>query len=229
MIKEIKNELLNLKEDKYKKFSSSLLPGVKNILGIRLPILKKTAKKIYKEGKIEEFISQNTDEFYELTMLEAMCVGLIKDYSQAIKHIENFIEKINNWGVCDTFCCGLKTVKENKEEFKNFLEKYFNSNDEFKLRFAYVILLNYYIESDFNYTLEKIKKFNNDSYYSKMAASWLLSICFIKKFDETFDFIKKNKIHNFVLRKGITKARESFRLNKEQKEILKNFISNFSN
>ena len=41
----IHEQLLALSEPEFQKFSSSLLPGTSNILGVRLPILRKLAKK----------------------------------------------------------------------------------------------------------------------------------------------------------------------------------------
>ena len=48
MIEEIKKELFKNRDEKYQKFSSSLLPNIENVLGVRFPILKKIAKKISK-------------------------------------------------------------------------------------------------------------------------------------------------------------------------------------
>ena len=47
---DIKNELLTLAEPDYQVFASRLLPGTPNVLGVRLPHLRKMAKKIVKEG-----------------------------------------------------------------------------------------------------------------------------------------------------------------------------------
>ena len=41
-----KSELKKYSDVKYKKFSSALIPGADNILGVRLPILRKIAKEI---------------------------------------------------------------------------------------------------------------------------------------------------------------------------------------
>ena len=46
--KMIKERLLELAEDGYREFSASLTPGKDNILGVRLPALRKLAKKIAK-------------------------------------------------------------------------------------------------------------------------------------------------------------------------------------
>ena len=50
MIDFVKNELLKNIDEKYQKFSSSLIPNVDNILGVRLPVLRKIAKKIHVRG-----------------------------------------------------------------------------------------------------------------------------------------------------------------------------------
>ena len=221
MIEEIKKELLKNKDEKYQKFSSSLLPNIENVLGVRFPILKKIAKKIAKND-YELFFSENDDEFLELTLLEAMIIGMIKvDFNYIKNHLEKFIKKINCWSVCDTLCSNLKIIKENKKAAKDFIENYFKSKKEYKLRFSYVILLNYFIESDFDYVIEKIELFNDDQYYAKMAAAWCLSYCFMYDFNRTLEIIKNKKIHPWVLKKGILKARESYKLINEQKEILK--------
>ena len=46
---EIKSRLKELSEEKYRAFHSSLLPGVKNILGVRMPLIKKIAREIAKD------------------------------------------------------------------------------------------------------------------------------------------------------------------------------------
>jgi len=220
MINEIKKQLFENQDLKYQKFSSSLLPQTNNVLGVRLPILRKIAKEIFKKDH-KLFLKENDNIFFELTMIEAMLIGLITTKESDFNLIENFIPKINNWSICDCFCSSLKIVKEFKNEFKIIIEKYIKSNKEFDLRFCFVILLNYYIDNDLDYVLEKIKEFNNDQYYAKMAVAWCLSICIIKNYKQSIEDIKKLKIHPWVLKKGITKAIESLRLTKEQKEELK--------
>ena len=41
---EIRQKLIQFQEEDYKKFSSSLIPGSKPLLGVRIPILRKLAK-----------------------------------------------------------------------------------------------------------------------------------------------------------------------------------------
>lgn len=224
MIENLKKELFELTDAKYQAFSSSLLPETNNILGVRLPILRKMAKKIVANNYWIDFLKENDDSYFELTMLEGMIISYLEE-NQQIKYLEKFIPKINNWSICDSFCCGLKCFKNNKN--KDLLEKYFKSDKEFELRFAFVILLNYFIEDDFEYVIQKINEFNSEKYYAKMAAAWCLSICIIKNYNQTLLNIKNNKIHPWVTQKGLTKAIESLRLNKNQKEELKILRQNY--
>lgn len=217
MIEEIKRELIELSEPKYKEFSSKLTPNVDNILGVRLPKLRQLAKRIAKSN-YEIFFKENDDEFFELAMLEGMIIGYLSSDKQK-EYIKNFIPKINNWAVCDSFCSGLKCFKNNPD--KQFLEPFFKSNKEYELRFGFVVLLNYFIDNDYKYVMSKIESFNNEQYYAKMAAAWCLSICIIKKYTQCLNDLKMLKIHPWVYKKGITKAIESLRLDKNQKDELK--------
>lgn len=221
MIKEIKKELIKLADSKYRDFSTKLNPGTKNILGVKLPILRKIANKICKQNP-QEFLLQNDNEFMELTLIEAMIIEKLPNQEV---YIENFIPKITNWAICDTFCAGLKCFNNNQN--KELLEKYFNSDKEFELRFAYVVLMKF-IENDYNYVIKKLTKFNNETYYAKMAAAWCLSFCIIKNFDQTLNDIQNLKFHPWVLKKGITKAIESLRLDKKQKDLLKTIRKNIN-
>ena len=96
-----------------------------------------------------------------------------------------------------------------------------NSNKEYELRFAFVMLLNYFIDTDYTYVIEKINEFNDEQYYAKMAVAWCLSICIIKNYEQCLSNIQKSQINSWVKNKGITKAIESLRLSTKQKEELK--------
>lgn len=53
-----------------------------------------------------------------------------------------------------------------------------------------------------------------------MANAWLISVCMSKYPDETIVFLKNNKLDKRTHNKAIQKSRESFRVVKENKEIL---------
>ncbi len=112
----IKEKIFELSDSKYKEFHSKLCPNTNNIVGVRVPILRNLAKEIAK-GNWIDYLSQPENEYYEEIMLQGMVIGLAKmDIDERIKYIEEFVPKIYNWGICDTFCAGLKCFKSNKEK-----------------------------------------------------------------------------------------------------------------
>ena len=223
MTKTIKKELLELSDKKYKKFQSNLCPKTTNILGIRVPVLRNYAKKLAKNNEIEKLLKEIDDEYYEETMLKGMLIGLNnKEFGIIKKEIEEFVPKINNWAVCDVFCAGLKIVKNNKNEMWDLIQKYLKSNKEFEIRFAVVIILNYYIEE--NYLEKNFKIFDSitsKEYYVQMAVAWAISICFVKFYDKTLKYIENCNLDKFTYNKSIQKAIESYRITPEQKEYLR--------
>lgn len=216
---DIKQDLLKMQDEKYKNFHSGLCPGVNNIIGIRIPVLRDYAKKI--KGQVD--ISSISNDYYEEVMLKGMLIGLEKKLD--FEKISNFIPLINNWAVCDTFCTGLKQIKNNKEKMWLFLQNYINSKKEFEVRFAVVTILDFYIDEQYiDRVLELLKTVKHEGYYAKMAVAWAYSFCFIKFFEKTkneFESFDKNNIDKFIYNKSIQKSIESYRLTREQKNILK--------
>ncbi len=224
MKQKIKKELKSLADEKYKEFHSGLCPGTENIIGIRVPVLRNYAKKLAKEYDIKYLLGNIDDEYYEEIMLQGMLIGLEKDKNikNILNDMEKFIPKIDNWAICDVFCAGLKITKKNMNEIWEFIQKYLNSDQEFEKRFAVVMILDYYITEEY---LEKIFEiFDNiksEKYYVQMAVAWAISICLIKYYERTINYLKTAKIDKFTYNKGIQKALESYRITDERKKELR--------
>ena len=65
----IKKKLEEQKEPSFQKFMAKLLPGIDNILGKRLPTLRKIAKQLAK-GKWQDYLLLALDDSYEEIMLQ---------------------------------------------------------------------------------------------------------------------------------------------------------------
>ena len=231
MIREekIKKELIKLADIKYKKFQKNLCPTMKKeMLGIKIPILRNYAKKLLKQNEQEELLNTIGNNYYEEIMLQGMIIGLSREENikKVQKQIKEFVPKIDNWAICDTFCAGLKITKKNKEEMWEFLKAYLRSDKEFYVRFGVVMLLDYYIEE--KYLLEifdifdKIyEKSQKKQYYVQMAVAWAIAEAFTQFYNETKQYLERDKIDIFTHNKAIQKAIESYRITKEQKEELK--------
>lgn len=220
---DIKLQILEKAENDYKEFFSSLIPNINNVLGVRLPVLRKIAKEIYKSGKWEDFIKQTDCQYMEEIMLQGMVIGLVrKSPEEILELVKDFVPKINNWAVCDTFCVGLKFTNKNKELVWDFIQPYFKSKEEYDIRFGYVMLLSYFIDNDYiDRVLDLIDNFRDERYYSRMAVAWALSICYVKQPEKTLEYLKTSKLDNWTFNKSIQKICESLRVDKSTKNMLK--------
>lgn len=55
----------------------------------------------------------------------------------------------------------------------------------------------------------------------KMAVAWAISICLIKYYDKTIQYLKQSRLDNWIYNKAIQKAIESYRISESQKEYLR--------
>ena len=221
---EIIKDLQELADEKYKNFHKSLCPGTENILGIRVPILRNYAKKICKENDYKELLDILQDEFSEETMLRGMIIGLNTKipFEELQNYIFDFVPRINNWAVCDVFCAGLKVTKKYETEMWKIIQKYLKSDKEFELRFAVVMILDFYIKEDYLKEIFKIcDDIKSDKYYVQMAVAWCISLCLIKFYDETVKYLNNCKLDDFTYQKSIQKAIESYRITDKQKDFLR--------
>ena len=223
MKEKIKKELLKLQDKKFQKFHTNLCPGTEKIIGIKIPVIKQYAKKLLETNTFEYLMKNIDDEYYEEKMLQAILIGQSKEEFEIItKYIEKFIPKIDNWAVCDTFCAGLKITKKNKEEMWKIIKKYIKSDKEFEIRFAVVMILDFYIEEKYlNEIYKMLDSIKTEYYYAKMAIAWAISIALIKYYNKTIEYLKTCKLDTFTYNKSIQKAIESYRIGEKQKQELR--------
>lgn len=222
MNKTIKEKIFELSDSEFQKFQRKLCPNINNIVGVRLPLLRKLAKEISKDDWRNFLLTCPTD-YFEETMLQGLVIGYAKaDIEEILNHITNFVPKIDNWAVCDSFCTSLKFTKSNMNRVFEFLKTYLESKKEFELRFGIVMLLDFYIVDQYiNQVLILLNEIKHDGYYVKMAVAWALSICFIKYPDRTMIYLKNNNLDDFTYNKTLQKITESFRISKETKSIIR--------
>lgn len=219
----IREQLLELAEDSYKDFSSNLLPGVDNLIGVRLPYLRKIAKQIVKKDWLS-YIEDDNEIYFEEVMLKGMVIGYLGGYDieEILKYIADFIPKINNWSVCDSFCVGLKITNKNQERVWEFLKPYLCSDKEFEVRFAVVMMINFYIDDDYvKLVLKELDNIRHDGYYVKMAVAWAISISYIKFEELTLDYLKNNNLDDYTYNKSLQKICESLKVDKATKDVIK--------
>lgn len=220
----VRKQLFAKQDLKYKEFHSSLCPNVDKIIGVRVPELRKMAKNIATQD-YAQFLEQAKDEYYEELVLQGLVIGYAKiSIEETFKYLEKFVPKINSWAVCDTTCSNLKITKKHMQEMWKFLEKYVNSPNEYEIRFALVMYLNYYLTDEYmDEILQKIDKITSSKYYVQMAIAWLISFAYIKQKEKTEKYLLQNNLDDFTQNKAIQKICESYRVSNEDKEKLRKY------
>lgn len=219
---EIRQRLKSLADTEYQKFHSGLCPNTDNIIGVRVPVLRSIAKEIAHSGDFLDLLAAEC-EYYEEIMLQGMLIGMIKsDFDTIIGYVRDFVPKIDNWAVCDTFCAGLKITKKNLDKMHAFILPYLNSDKEFDVRFGAVMLMDYFISEEYiDKTLSLLDTVKHDGYYAKMAVAWAISVCYVKFPERTMAYLKDNSLDDFTYNKALSKICESLRVGKEDKKIIK--------
>lgn len=222
MEEEVRKRIYELADVKYKEFHSGLCPNTDNIVGVRVPILRNYAKELAKQD-FRAYLATARNDYYEEIMLQGMVIGLAKmETEERLKYIEEFIPKIDNWAICDVFCAGLKFVNKNKDRVWEFLQNYLTSDKEFELRFIIVMMLDFYITDEYvNKVIKILDNIKHQGYYVKMAIAWAVSVAYIKYPNITMDYLENNTLDDFTYNKSLQKILESYRVSKEDKNIVR--------
>lgn len=221
----IKDRLKELSEPQYRKFNAKLLPGTKNILGVRLPAMREIAKEIAK-GDYKSYLKNACDDTFEEIMIRGMTIGYIKaGPDEIIGYLNDFVPRIDNWSVCDSTANGIKAARKHPELFFELCVNYCKSGDEFFVRFATVMYLSHFINDEYiDRVLLELNSTEYKQYYAQMAAAWAVSVCYVKYPDKTLEFLKNCNLDDFTFNKSIQKIKESYRVDKESKIMLGKMI-----
>ncbi len=154
MREQIREMLKEQAESAYRKFSAALVPGSKQLLGVRLPVLRKMAKEAVKgdwRAEVSDYDGEYEDLYFEETMLRGMLIGYGTaecEVREGLSYVAAFIPYIDNWSVCDSFCNSFLLADRHREEVWEFLQGYLYSEKEFKVRTAVITLLNHFLKYD---------------------------------------------------------------------------------
>lgn len=237
-----------LSDDRYRTGHLKIINALpkRKIQGVHVPELKKLAKVLANKGDVfillSQFRSVHDADPYALTYEETVIWGLMINalrlsWEERIPLLVDYIPVLDNWGVCDTFCCNAKW-KVDKNALWTFLEPYWASKREFEVRFAIVMSMTRLLDEEyFPCICEKLdsldlstilseyekpvkgqpfdptkgKSLGESPYYVRMGVAWLLATALAKLPELTRTYVNTCNLPQDVIRLYKQKARESFR------------------
>ena len=215
--------LKSLGDEKYKKFNSGIVKDTDSeIIGIRLPELRKIAKEILK-GDYEGFLRSSGKAYYEEVMLRGLVTAQIKgSFEEVRKRVDDFVPWIDNWAVNDTFCSTFKIINKFHGEFFEHIGTYLSSENPWAVRVGLVLMMDYYLVDEYiDRVLERAGNIQSVEYYVQMGKAWLVATAAAKYRDKAIEFIKTAEFDDKTFYMTVQKCVDSYRVSEEDKELLK--------
>ena len=220
----LQKQLFELQDLKYRDFHSKLMPETdkETVIGIRTPVLRKFAKEFAGTSEAEAFLRQIPHRYYEENNLHMMLITGIKDYEKCMEEIQRFLPCIDNWATCDY--PAPKCFARHKDQVLEEAKRWISSGETYVIRYGIGMLMRLFLDEDFSSEyLEMAAAVQSQEYYVNMMIAWYFATALAKQWDATVPYIEQHKLSDWVHRKTVQKAVESYRITPEQKEYLKGF------
>lgn len=220
---QINEKLRALAETDYKAFNKRIIPTNYDIFGVRMPALKMLAKELAAGPNVENYLDNAEYTTYEHILLYGLVLGQLKEHSleTIFRYLDPLILKFDNWAHVDTIMSAFKTFRRHPEEVLAHFLPLKRHEGEFTKRVFVIVLMDYYMdEAHIDQTLKHLTEVPQGQYYVDMAIAWAISNGLIKQYSKTVSLLEQKAFSTFVHNKAIQKARESYRITPETKELL---------
>lgn len=215
--------LNTMADEKYRAFHASLVPGLQDFLGVRMPNLKKLAKTVAK-ADAEDFLENyplTPDSLYEEKMVWGLVCATAKLETQARqKYMRRFLPLVDNWAVCDTVTSSMKFLKKEAAAWKDFVFAAAGGSEFDKRFFAVCTMLYFGGEEYIDEVLETYKHLHG-GYYVDMGVAWALATLYLKWKDKILPMLQDGSFADDVVYKTIGKLCDSYRVSDADKAAVR--------
>lgn len=216
---EIYTRLLELAEPgEFAAFTKRICRTGYPLLGVRLPQLRKLAKKICC-GDWQRFLQEPGHGTYEEIMLEGLVLaGASTGLAEKLERTRTYLPKIDCWALVDSLVPTYRFRPEELPEVRKFALPLLQSEGEFEQRFALVILLDYFLTPEYAaWTAEQTAALQSEKYYVNMARAWILAELAVEWEPLTLALLESGRLDQFTHNKTISKLCDSCRISEESK------------
>lgn len=151
-----------------------------------------------------------------------VAAGLKLPWEEKRPWVEDFLPRVDNWAVCDSFCNSLAPrFPGDGAALWDFLRPLYPDSREYYARVACVVQLSHFVDSEhLEEGLSLLQQVKHPGYYAKMAAAWALSEWYVKFPQAVGQLLAQQTLEPWVQNKAIQKVRESRRVSKAEKDAL---------
>ena len=219
---QITEKLFSLADEKYKDFQSKLMPTVDKdkVIGVRTPLLRSFAKELYKKGDYEAFLSDVPHKYYEEDNIHALLIDKISHFDECVAEAQRLLPYIDNWATCDML--RPKAFRKEPQKLLQYIYKWLESDKTYTVRYGIGCLCSFYLDDNFSPDqLSRVAEIKSDEYYINMMIAWYFATALAKQYESTIAYLEERRLPEWVHRKTIQKAIESYRISDETKAYLR--------
>ena len=218
----IQARLFEYRDEKYGRFSASLMPTVDphTVIGVRIPILRKYAKELAREGNVAPFLETLPHTYFEENNLHAFLIEQIGDWDATVAALDAFLPYVDNWATCDSM--SPKILGKYPDALLLKIQEWLQSGRVYTVRYAIGLLMRYYLEDNFSSEHpKKVASIRSDEYYVNMMIAWYFATALAKQYETILPYITEGLLPTWIHNKTIQKAIESYRISPQQKTLLR--------
>lgn len=219
---DIIERLFALQDIKYAEFQRPLLPNLppERIIGVRTPMLRKLAGELSGTSEAEAFLAVLPHRYFDENQLHAFLVSLENDFASCLAAVEGFLPFVDNWATCDQL--SPRAFARNADALLPSVRRWMAAEHEYTCRFGIGRLMAHFLDDRFNEEhLQWVAGIHRDEYYIKMMQAWYFATALAKQWGAALPYMQKGRVGEWVRRKSIQKAVESFRVSDEHKNLLR--------
>ena len=216
-----REELRSMAEPAYAEFASSLIPGRDDLIGVRIPGIRRLLKRILKDDW--RSVLESGPECFEEEMLMLLIVATAPiDIEERIRLESRFIHLIDNWSLCDTYCGAFGFTPEESQRAWDHLRGLIHSGMEYPMRMSVVARMMHFTDrGSMEVLMRDIIENRHDGYYYKMGCAWAVATCHTLYPDIGRRILESQELEIWIHNKSIQKIRESLRVPAEEKDFVK--------
>lgn len=219
----IQDRLLALRDEKYAAFTAKLIPNIdpSRVVGVRAPQLVQLAKELKGSAVAREFLALLPHRFLEENGLHAALLNSMREYATVVEEVERFLPYVDNWATCDSL--SPKVFARHTAELLPLVRRWMASRHEYSCRFGIGMLMRHFLAPDtFRPDFPQwVAAIGRDEFYVKMMQAWYFATALAKQWDAAEPFMHEGRLPEWVRRKSIQKALESFRVSDLHKSHLR--------
>ena len=222
MQNKIVNSLYAMRDNAYRDFNSSLIPGIdkNSFIGVRTPNLRAFVRNMVKDGVAGEFIERLPHTFFEENQLHAFILSACRDFDSAIMAVDKFLPYVDNWATCDQM--SPKIFAKNTNKLLPYIKKWIKSKHTYTVRFGVLCLMRYFMDDGFDEKYaDMVANIKSDDYYINMMRAWYFATALAKQYERVFPYFVDNRLDMWTHNRAIQKAVESFRVSDRHKADLR--------